>query len=277
MNRIVVWFALCLSFFAHSASAQNAAFDQLSVVPTAANPQSTLRARSLFQFCRQLEEIGKSSVTRSGNTLNLRIQMRPRQPGILCFATPPPPVPVFFELGQLEAGTYTLIQQPESSDPQTSYPALTTQITVAVAGPTTNTFSGLSVVPNPALAGQELQAQSTFNLCIVGEGLGPTQQSISGSVITLTLQMTGPTFCLGVPPPPRPVAIPIGSFAPGTYTLVQQPVSPNPNIVYPPLTTSFTVASAPLSVPASSTMSTLLLALLIGVGAYLGMLAGRED
>ena len=168
MNRIVVWFALCLSFFVHSAYAQTAAFDQLSVIPQPATAQTRLFAGSRFQFCRELEEIGQSSVTRSGNTLNLRIQMRPRQPGILCFATPPPPVPVFFELGQLEAGTYTLIQQPESTDPQTSYPALTTQFTVA---------------PAPA----------------------------------------------------------------------------------------------PLSVPASSTMSTLLLALLIGVGAYLGMLAGRED
>ena len=139
-------------------------------------------------------------------------------------------------------------------------------------------FTQLSVVPAAANPHTPLHARSLFQFCQHQEEIGQSTVTRAGNVLTLRIQMLPQpsTICFS-PPPPRLLSIPIGSFEPGIYTLVQQADSPNPNIVYPSMTTSFTVAPAPLSVPASSTMSTLLLALLIGVGAYLGMLAGRDD
>ena len=269
MNRIVLCFVLCLSIVSNFAFAQTPAFDQLTVTPNPASANTPLQARSMFQFCRFVESIGKSSLSRVGNVLTLNITMLPR-PGIVCFATPPPPEPVLIDIGTLEPGNYTLIQQPLSSNPQITYPALQTQFVVTGLP---ESFTGLSVLPNPAFAGQALQARSTFNLCLRREGIVGTQVSLTGTVVTLTLQMQpGVDPCdIGVPPPPMPISLPIGTFPAGNYTLVQQPISSNPNIIYAPLSTTFSVGPALVAVPASSVFGTIALVLLTLLGGALGL------
>lgn len=273
MTRILLCLSLWLNLCLNAAFAQTPPFENLTVEPSPALAQTPLRARSLFQFCRFGEAIGKSSVSRNGQVLTLSINMVP-QPGSVCFATPPPPEPVFFDLGGLEPGHYTLIQQPLSPAPNVAYPALQTQFFVAGS----DSFSALSVLPNPAFAGQALQARSTFNLCLRRENITSTQVSLSGSVVTLRLQMqAGTDPCdIGVPPPAMPINLPIGSFPPGNYTLVQQPISSNPAIVYPALSTSFSVGQAPVAVPSTSLMGNFALALVIGMGAVFGIYRRRD-
>lgn len=273
MYRIILCFVLGFSFYANAVFAQTPAFQSLSVQPSPALAHTPLRARSLFQFCRYGESMGKSSLSRTGNVLTLNITMIP-QPGVVCFATPPPPVEVLIDVGSLEPGYYTLIQQPLSPNPEVVYPALQTQFSVSG----TDSFSGLSVLPNPAFSGQALQARSTFHLCLRREQIASRQVTINGSLITLTLQMEpGAGICdIGVPPPPMPISFDIGALPAGNYTLVQQPVSSNPNNVYPALTSSFSVGAALVSVPAGSLLGNFALALLIGMGAALSFALWRD-
>jgi hypothetical protein len=132
-------------------------------------------------------------------------------------------------------------------------------------------FSNLRVIDNPALAGVPVIARSLYTPCVRDEGRGESQLVISGNLVTLTITMDPkvPEGCFGVPPPPGDVDYALGSFAPGTYTLVQQVVSSVPGVTFLPLTTAFVVGIAPHHpVPVNSLPPLLVLAFGIAAVAW---------
>ena len=141
-------------------------------------------------------------------------------------------------------------------------------------------FANLRVIDNPAVAGVPVIARSFYTPCVREEGRGESQLVITGSLVTLTIFMDAEIGegCFGVPPPPGDVDYALGSYAPGTYTLVQQVVSSVPGVTFLPLTTTFVVGAAPHHpVPVNSRL--LLLAMAFGIAGVawwsMGMNAHR--
>jgi len=152
--------------------------------------------------------------------------------------------------------------------------ALLCQTLSAQVGPPI--FENLRVVSNPSVAGEPIVARMLFLECY------PTTQSIDSfrvttaeQVVTLTVQMSfDPNIiCIHPPVPPSDIDFPLGAFAPGTYALVQQTLSGYPGESFAPLTTSFTVGGAPVSVPTLGPLPMLALAAMLAFAAM--RLAGR--
>ena len=108
------------------------------------------------------------------------------------------------------------------------------------------------------------------------ESIDSSQFTTAGQVVTLTVQMSfdPDLLCFATPPPPYDVDFPLGTFAPGTYTLVQQTLSDRPGVSFAPLTTTFTVGEAPASVPTLEPLPMLALAAMLVFAAT--RLAGRR-
>ncbi len=106
--------------------------------------------------------------------------------------------------------------------------------------------------------------QSVFVLEMAWTGCGGWDQdtlavSVSGNVVTVTQTITnGGGTCIGA----TGVAFPIGSFAPGNYTLTYQAAHFAPGVgTYPPLTTQFSVGTGSIArVPALSPIGVVALA-----------------
>ena len=132
-------------------------------------------------------------------------------------------------------------------------------------------FANLRVIDNPAVAGVPVIARSFYTPCVREEGRGESQLVITGNLVTLTIVMDAKIGegCFGVPPPPGDVDYALGSYAPGTYTLVQQVVSSVPGVTFLPLTTTFVVGLAPHHpVPVNSLPLLLVLAFSIASVAW---------
>lgn len=98
--------------------------------------------------------------------------------------------------------------------------------------------------------------------------VGDETVTVEGNVVTLTHELQ--EIC-GTPPPPIDFSYPIGSFAPGTYTLVYAPTSSFVGLIYLPQSVDFEVlgATTPAAIPADATWAAaLLVVLLLGLGAW---------
>ena len=151
---------------------------------------------------------------------------------------------------------------------------------IATAGVSTPGFTNLSVSPQPITAGVPLSARSLYQFCDHLDEIVSSEFNVSGQLITLTVHMTPlppDLICFATPAPPEPVFFPIGSLAPGDYTLVQQPISSDPGVIYPSLSVSFTVGPAARVIPTLSATSLALLCGLLALGAAIMLRAARRE
>jgi hypothetical protein len=124
-------------------------------------------------------------------------------------------------------------------------------------------FTNLRVAPSPAHTGEPVMAVLS-GFCVANPG--PEHVLVQGDVITLTHVVE--SLC-GVPLPPMDYGFPLGSFAPGTYTLVYAPTSGR-GIDYEVQSVHFSVLGgiARVAVPIDSWRINLLLALMVlGIGS----------
>jgi hypothetical protein len=117
---------------------------------------------------------------------------------------------------------------------------------LAGANVSAQSLSDLRVVPNPAASGTPIEARFQRSGCL---STAPAVLTREGNVITIGFP-TGQTLPCGVPPPPSELAIPIGAFGPGLYTVraPAQQVAGSP----PTLIATFSVFSNPNAIPSST-------------------------
>lgn len=133
-------------------------------------------------------------------------------------------------------------------------------------------LTNLRVTPNPAQAGQPVSAiLRAFCFASVPGSERVTRQ---GSLVTLTNNVD--QLC-GVPLPIGHLAFPLGSFAPGKYTLVYAPTSSFDGVTYVTQSTQFVVLPNASAVPATTSQVAALLALLIGSLGVLRLTSQRSD
>ena len=121
-----------------------------------------------------------------------------------------------------------------------------------------------SVTPNPGIAGQVL----TLSASVPGPGCindvaSTTVTSVPGGIRVDYIVAPVPGAICGTPPPFVQFTLPIGPFAPGSYT-VDLEGSTN-SVANPPITAPFTVIAAPSAAVSAPTLS-------IGGSLVLGLL-----
>jgi len=123
-----------------------------------------------------------------------------------------------------------------------------------------NIFSNPQVVPTPQNP-QSVSLQLMWNGC---GGWNPNALTVSQVGATVTVAQGGVDY-VGLPcSPAGAVLLLLGSFPPGTYSLVFQAVHFVPGVgTYPPLTTQFTVGSQTVAVPAIGRVGSLMLAAML--------------
>ena len=121
-------------------------------------------------------------------------------------------------------------------------------------------FSGLTGLPNPAIAGQAVRARVLHDGCVGA----PFDQTVvvSGTTVTWTMRIN-PLVCFI--PIPGAFEIPLGTLPAGSYTLVFAPRS-LAGEPYVPLSVPFQVASAQAVPAISAPFAVVLAALLFALG-----------
>jgi len=115
------------------------------------------------------------------------------------------------------------------------------------AQPIPNPAITLRIVPSTPIAGDAVTLLIEFGDCAVPTP-GTESVSITGNVVTFTHLVPFPVC--GVPPPGPQIGYPIGTFAPGNYTLVYAPSGNIPGSAWATAQFGFSVGAAP--VPAMS-------------------------
>ncbi len=220
----------------------------LRVVPNPAVAGEPITARIIHRC----DETGfdTPSVSVIGNVVTVSQSF---ESTVICIGLPPPPPDVDIPLGAFGQGSYTLNYVLRDRISNVSTQESTQFLVNAGVGPSRN----LRVVPNPAIAGQPVSARLLLSC---GQGLQPATVSVLGNAVSLT-QLEGPGCDIGVPPPPADVDFPLGTFAPGTYTLTYFFRSSSGALLYAE-STQFGVVAA--GVPALSRHWLLLLAVALG-------------
>jgi hypothetical protein len=115
-----------------------------------------------------------------------------------------------------------------------------------------------TVEPAAPVAGQLVRLVLVFQNCATPQP-GTNSVVVTGNTITFS-QLVPPPFC-GTPPPPQSVSFDIGTFQPGSYTLVYAPATGLQGSAWTPTQRGFTVG--PASIPAYSPIALGALALAI--------------
>ena len=110
------------------------------------------------------------------------------------------------------------------------------------------------IIPNPARAGEPIFVRFDVNGCS-GWLPGEEQVTVLGNVVTLTHQVD---WLCGVPPPNYEADFALGTFQPGTYTLVYAPTW---SFGDPYLTQSIQFGVFAIPIPASSWWAAVVLGL----------------
>ena len=122
------------------------------------------------------------------------------------------------------------------------------------------------VVPNPAEAGEPVTAYLAH-----GDDCGyPDASTIQVNVAGNTVNVSSEFFigCVGTPPLP-PLAVELGAFQPGNYTVAYTPITEQGNLLATQYGQFVVLAeSAPIAVPAVSWL--LLSALILTFGIFAG-------
>lgn len=221
----------------------------LRVVPSPAVAGQPMAAR-LRQVCSE-GNLDTPAVTVLGTVVTLSQSFEP----LICIGLPPPLGDVDIPLGAFAQGSYTLTYVLRDRSSNTSTQESTQFLVIAGVGPPRN----LRVVPNPAIAGQPVNARLLLS-CDEGQ-FRPATVAVNGTAVTLT-QVQGPSCNIGVPPPPADVEFPLGAFPQGTYTLTYLYRASSGNVLYAE-STQFGVGAA-AGVPAVSAQLLILLALALG-------------
>lgn len=115
------------------------------------------------------------------------------------------------------------------------------------AQPIPNPAITLRIAPSAPIAGDAVTLVIEFGDCAVPTA-GTESVSIAGNVVMFTHLVPFPVC--GVPPPGPQIGYPIGTFAPGNYTLLYAPTGDIPGSTWATTQFGFSVGAA--SVPAMS-------------------------
>jgi hypothetical protein len=125
------------------------------------------------------------------------------------------------EVGQLAAGTYTIVLQGQGV--YDAAPPEEHQFTVQGAGPSAFYVEGIAVIPGTPTTQDEVSIELQGNLASSNSVITSTSASVSGSVVTLTVNTH--SFGIGMPVlAPHDETVEVGPLAAGAYTIVLQGV-----------------------------------------------------
>jgi hypothetical protein len=116
-----------------------------------------------------------------------------------------------------------------------------------------------SIEPAAPAAGQLVRLVLVFDNCATPV---PGTNSIVVTGTTIRFSHLVPIPICGTPPPPQPVAFDIGTFQPGSYTLVYAPTTDLQGFAWTPTPLGFTVGPASIPVLWPAGIGALLLAML---------------
>ena len=172
MNRCALILLLFLGVGAMHVQAQTPgpAFIDLHVLPSPAHADQVLRARSYFQSCFVGADVGSHTVAVVDHVITINVQMIPT-PGVVCLATPPPPVPVDFIIGTLPPGDYTVIENAILTSGPGSFSPLTTSFSVGPA---------IEVIP--ATSGKSLAGLALLMMLAAWYGIGARSRAARADV-----------------------------------------------------------------------------------------------
>lgn len=223
--------------------------------------------------CYSSWQVGTQQINIAGNVVTLSLPIVNNPGGNIC-VDPPVRFPVNVSLGHFAPGNYTMVLQPLAPDPVqpgVDYSPISVPFVVIPDAPL---YSDLSILTNPAIAGQPITAHIVARDFYAACFDGPlTDIQRVGNIITLTIRESDTNGCvIGVPPPgPQEFDVTIGSYPEGSYTLLVRTildVSGGPTM--PDLSANFSVLGAPISVPSTTFWGLALLVL-----AMLGLVARR--
>jgi len=243
-------------------------------VPTV---EARYRVTAIFEAtCYSSWQIGTEQLSIAGNVATLSLPIVNNPGGNICL-DPPVRFEVRWPLQRFAAGDYTLVLQPLAPDPVqpgVDYSAISVPFVVIPDAPL---YSNLSILTNPAIAGQPITARIVARDFYAGCFDGPlTDIQRDGNVITLTIRESETGGCVvGVPPPgPHAFDVNIGGYPVGNYTLrVRTVLDVSGGPAMPDLSADFSVLGAPVAVP-STTFWGLALMLVAVLGLVRKRMAG---